>query len=358
MKFPKKPASRRGGNIKAEPAYDPFPKSGLVKQYEPFIRKWVGEYCKSFPQQRYDDVLIQVVGLAALAAQRFSPTLGYDFSTLLRHYFKKVYAKPPGMKGWSHTAPRDWSWAGEDPERSPQPIFPPGANGTRVAFDHWNLDGGADKRRGAIVAIRLAGNSESYARGFSKRASAALTVLGSDGKLGHLKGAFAHLERRQREEEAEIEDQAQGVYDPTFLEARPVALHREHYEAKTPRHSSLFPKPPQDGPWKWTETWQNHLGTILYAKPSKHKIRSRGLSGEEIDAGECRFDLARTALQPLLSPDEHAVLAWIGDQMFGEGGVSAEQLAGQIGRTKRTIYKIRERLILKLKNELKNNFQK
>jgi len=28
-----------GGNIKAESAYDPFPRSGLVKQFEPFIRK-------------------------------------------------------------------------------------------------------------------------------------------------------------------------------------------------------------------------------------------------------------------------------------------------------------------------------
>ena len=29
---------RGGGNIQDDPAYDPFPKSGLVKQYEQFIR--------------------------------------------------------------------------------------------------------------------------------------------------------------------------------------------------------------------------------------------------------------------------------------------------------------------------------
>jgi len=41
--------------------------------------------------------------------------------------------------------------------------------------------------------------------------------------------------------------------------------------------------------------------------------------------------------------------------MFDEEAprVTAEELAVQIGRSKRTIYKIRDRLILKLKKELK-----
>jgi hypothetical protein len=46
----------------------------------------------------------------------------------------------------------------------------------------------------------------------------------------------------------------------------------------------------------------------------------------------------------------------MGDQMFGDEGaprLSADQLADQIGRAKRTIYKIRDRLILKLKKERK-----
>lgn len=40
----KRKKSKSAGNIRAEATYDPFPKSGLVKQYEPFIRREVGEF--------------------------------------------------------------------------------------------------------------------------------------------------------------------------------------------------------------------------------------------------------------------------------------------------------------------------
>jgi hypothetical protein len=83
-------------NIKVDPAYDPFPKSGLVKQYEPFIRAEVSKFCGQFPWVRYDDVLIEAVKLADQAAKRFNPDLGNDFSTLLRHYLKKLYAMAGG----------------------------------------------------------------------------------------------------------------------------------------------------------------------------------------------------------------------------------------------------------------------
>jgi hypothetical protein len=40
------------GNIKAEAAYDPFPKTGLVKQFGPYIRKVVGEFANAYPRVR------------------------------------------------------------------------------------------------------------------------------------------------------------------------------------------------------------------------------------------------------------------------------------------------------------------
>jgi hypothetical protein len=53
---------KRGrGNIKPELAYDPFPKAGLVKQYEPFIRKHVGEFCRRYPGLLRDDVLSEAI---------------------------------------------------------------------------------------------------------------------------------------------------------------------------------------------------------------------------------------------------------------------------------------------------------
>jgi len=50
-----------GGNIKAESAYDPFPRSGLVKQFEPFIRKEVGKFCKLYPKLRRDNWMMGVL---------------------------------------------------------------------------------------------------------------------------------------------------------------------------------------------------------------------------------------------------------------------------------------------------------
>jgi RNA polymerase sigma factor (sigma-70 family) len=338
-------------NIKADPAYDPFPKSGLVKQYEPFIRAEVNKFCQQFPWKRYDDVLIEAVRLADQAAKRFNPELGYDFSTLLRHYLKKLYAMQEEETGWSHAKPDDWH---QDQERSPDPIFPAGANGTRVAFDRRNWSGD-DKRRGVVIGFRLRNNIEVNSMGFIDRLSAALGVLGYDGGPGadgRLKAAIDHFERVHREQEAEAEDRRFGIYEPTFLEARRVPLHLQRYEARTPRQSGLFPTK-DNGREHWEEDWQQSLGTILYAKPSQTRLRSRGLSGNEIDDAEDQFERAGEALRPFLTPDERVVLDWIGDRMFGDGHKSADELADEIGRSRRTIYKIRDRVILKLKKERK-----
>jgi hypothetical protein len=339
-------------NIKAESAYDPFPKSGLVKQYERFIRKRVAKFCEEFPWVRYDDVLIEAVRLADQAAKRFNPDLGFDFSTLLIHYLKKLYAMQGEEKGWSQNKPTDWA---EDQERSPTPIFPTGANGARIAFDKWKLHDD-DRRRGVVIAMRLRDNIENNSVIFADRVSTALNVLGNDagpGADGRLRAAIDHLDRVRREQEAEAEDRRFGIYDPTLLEARRTPLHLQRYEARTPRHSSIFPDR-QDGRERWDEDWQQHLGTILYAKPTRSRpLRSRGLSGDEIGAAEYRFRLASEALRPFLRPDERVVLDWMGDQMFGEDHISADELARQIGRDRRTVFKIRARLIARLKKEQK-----
>ena len=70
MSRKKKPKRRKHrGNIVAESRYDPFPKSGLVKQYEPFIRKQVGQFCKQYPRLNRPEVLCRAVELA-LAAEK------------------------------------------------------------------------------------------------------------------------------------------------------------------------------------------------------------------------------------------------------------------------------------------------
>ena len=84
----KRKSKGRPGNIKAANAYDPFPKSGLVKQYEPFIRKHVSEFCQRYPQLQREGVLFEAVRIAAGVEKRFKRELGYDFSTFLRNHLK------------------------------------------------------------------------------------------------------------------------------------------------------------------------------------------------------------------------------------------------------------------------------
>jgi hypothetical protein len=59
----KRRRKHRPGNIKDDPAYNPFPKSGLVKQYEPYIRSVVGEFCRRYPDIRREDFLHRAIEL-------------------------------------------------------------------------------------------------------------------------------------------------------------------------------------------------------------------------------------------------------------------------------------------------------
>ena len=61
---PPKAAVKQRGNIKSEEVYDPFPKTGLVKQFEPKIRKEVREYHKQYPRLRYEELLIEAVKIS------------------------------------------------------------------------------------------------------------------------------------------------------------------------------------------------------------------------------------------------------------------------------------------------------
>jgi hypothetical protein len=70
-------------------AYDPFPKTGKVKEYEPFIRKLVGEFCKQYPLVQREHALIEAVKLAMeFESSKWDPSLGHDFSTPLRWHLK------------------------------------------------------------------------------------------------------------------------------------------------------------------------------------------------------------------------------------------------------------------------------
>ena len=87
----KRKKSGSPGNAKAERVYDPFPRSGLVKQYERFIRKHVREFCAGYPGLQYELALGWAIERAIAAEARFKPELGNDFSTFLRPYLRRLH---------------------------------------------------------------------------------------------------------------------------------------------------------------------------------------------------------------------------------------------------------------------------
>jgi hypothetical protein len=71
MSRKRKRRNRRPGNIKNDPLYDPFPKAGLVRQYELYIRKVVRQFAKAYPHILLQDLLFRAVELASAAEKTF-----------------------------------------------------------------------------------------------------------------------------------------------------------------------------------------------------------------------------------------------------------------------------------------------
>src|SRR5262245_37809993 len=94
------------GNIKDE-GHDPFPKTGLVRKYAPFIRKEVREYCKQYPYMRYEDMLAEAIRIAVAIEPDFDPNIAKDFSTPLRHHLKGLHRFAEGdYSSWQMPVPK------------------------------------------------------------------------------------------------------------------------------------------------------------------------------------------------------------------------------------------------------------
>jgi DNA-directed RNA polymerase specialized sigma subunit len=135
-----------GGNIKAKPIYDPFPKAGLVKQYEPYIRKVVGEFAKHYRRVSHQDFLFRAVELAHAAEKTFKPELGFDFSTYLGgfarngrlkelHRLHDSLEKEDGVEIYRTEEDVAHEKAEEDGEPTDPVNFAGGGNGVRLLFD-------------------------------------------------------------------------------------------------------------------------------------------------------------------------------------------------------------------------------
>ena len=69
--------------------HDPFPKSGLVKRYEPFIRSEVSKFCKRYPNVRRRTCLLRPFALCR-GRTAVQAELGNNCSTPLRHWLKEL----------------------------------------------------------------------------------------------------------------------------------------------------------------------------------------------------------------------------------------------------------------------------
>ena len=174
----RKRKSKGSGNIKAETAYDPFPKAGLVKQYEPFIRARAAEFCERYPYLPRDGVLLEAIRIASEAAKRFKPELGYDFSTLLRNHLKGLgrYAAKESLNyvRWSPEEKRSNKLFDEAEKQEaapiPAPKFLSGFNGARIFFDHQWIDKDG-KRHRVGAGFQLIGAGPTHSRGVTERVS-------------------------------------------------------------------------------------------------------------------------------------------------------------------------------------------
>ena len=72
-------------------ANNPFPREGLTKAFEPFIRKEVERYCESYPNVPRQDMLGEATRLSLAAEARFKPKLGNSFSTFVAYRLKELH---------------------------------------------------------------------------------------------------------------------------------------------------------------------------------------------------------------------------------------------------------------------------
>jgi hypothetical protein len=224
----------RPGNIKAERAYDPFPKTGLVKQYEPFIRDRVTRFCRRYPGVDRDAALFEAVKIAIEFEPKFKAKSGNDFSTPLRHHLKGL-KRILVDKEKKHSARRVHARDGEVTEELAKKVmlddaalaehdrraaeetepkealeFGSGGNAARITF----------QAKGVTIGFQLFGSTDPG--GVIERLSPDLRVLLEPGRprlSGRMRAVIAHSERLQREAEQEAENQKSGDWRPVFLDA-------------------------------------------------------------------------------------------------------------------------------------------
>jgi hypothetical protein len=181
-------SKNRRGNIESVDSPDPFPRDGLTKQYEPFIRDYAGWVCKKWPTAVYDEVLNDLVRLSVEAEPHHKPELG-KFGTVLFWRLKRItrllrkdqqQVKIPGPSKEEREAARAEEKRRKD-EEATAPVVYRGGNGTRITIDRqWTANGSAFCRHRVKIGLQLKSSDEATARNAMEQVSGALNKLLDD----------------------------------------------------------------------------------------------------------------------------------------------------------------------------------
>lgn len=335
--MPRKKHKLGAGNIKDEPAYDPFPKDGLVKKFEPFIRKKAGEWHKKYRWLRYDEILFELVQIALRAGPKFKPELGYQFSTFLEPYFQRIhrYAERELRLQRLNVSILDGGFqeAQEDEEakeaKTPDGVFYAGPNGPRFTLDFQWMEG--TKRKRAVVRVRIANPQ------IIKRASPDARILagmknGLDVRQAYIRAVLDHHERSQKEIEQE-----------KLLEAKPITGGVDIKERKGREPPRFLP---------------DHLPIVSLGDAYTHDDEWVGSLAETIAAGatpdspELAVIEAIKAERSFLTPLQMAIADWMLGLFAGTEERSQGQLADDLGKSEGYASKQRKQVEEKVKKRL------
>ena len=340
--------------------YDHFPKSGLVKQYEPFIKKWCSNFAGRYPHLEMADILSDAVAIAFEAEKKFKPELGYDFSTLLRYHLLGMHRSAQRATGEQQSrAMSDADYAHEMAlDKPPTPVLElPGGKRPRLIFDlswgtlrrwygpfikffdhpNWSSDRGqdipefkklcgraafsgrfpvqshaedpppAEQRHRVVAGIKPGGNAAATYKRIAAELRALLPLLRPTPVVaGWLRAVFDHLERRQREADWEA---TRPYHDRVLLDAEPNARVK-------------FAQPKR--PFRLLQRYLGFVSIQMRVGKSQHEdgSRSNGLTlgdvlpdssatpEENLITVEQRdiLDEAKTAIRPSLTENEARVL--------------------------------------------------
>jgi hypothetical protein len=360
---------------RAYQAFSPFPKKGLTKDYERFIRQEVNDYCKQYPDVRKEEMLAEAVKIAVEFEPKFKSGSGYDFSTPLRHHLKGLHRfAQREFSSWRIGVDRVALAANKlEAKRNgiggddPRPVnFAGMGNGARTAFDFQWTTGTPMSN---LVVIYTRDHDPTTMLHCPDRLDRHRVVIGHTSEMmeganldvkvvladrepspithGYLRAVMDHNERRQREADAEAENRRLGSYEPVFLVVYAQKYDIEFYKGRSPpefkpdyiQHVSLSEP-------IVTDADDGHVGTLA------DTIADESLANAASDHADQLRNAAETdrlraivdAERMFMSPKEATVL----DHRLMANRPIAE-VADRVGMTKGGVSKMATRLADRLR---------